>query len=879
MAIPILTTKLHAPPVRPDWVPRQRLIERLDEGLNRRLTLVSAPAGYGKTTLILSWLQGLEQRLNIIAQLAWLTLEEEENDLARFLTYFVAAWQGVEQRIGQSVLPLLDLPQLPAASHLMTLLINDLATLPYQGVMVLNDYHVIHNPEVQAAIVFFLEHLPPQLHLVVATREEPQWPLARLRVQWQVTEIRLEELRFTTGETVAFLNQTMGLNLNHDDVETLENRTEGWIAGLQMAALSLRGRQARYSGLQSMAPLVDDFGGTHQYVMDYLAAEVLRQQSTEIRAFLRQTAILDRLSAPLCDAVTGQQNSRQILSQLEQANLFLSRLDDQRQWYRYHSLLAGLLRAELAEWEQSVLHQRASGWYEANGYVPEAIKHALAAHDLTAATRLIRGYVGEVISRGGFTLLLTWLNALPEEFVRAHNDLSAYKGWVLYLRGQIAEAEKYATAATESQALDDLPVLKGMLLGFRTYLAINRDQVPQAVKFGEEALALLGNTQSFFRTTALSHLGQAQRLMGDRRAAIQTLRQAVALGQQLHHDLITMEALGYLTFLLYQQGELREALLLCEQAISQHTDREGRPLPMLGLVYIPLGLLCFETNDLERANHALTTGIALCQQMGIAYFTLAGQRILAKLHYVCGEVERAWEVLSAARHLAVQSGNQRRLRMVNTVTAELQLRQGQLVGAVYTLAELPESIGARSEQENLTIARLLLAQGQPGAANSILHELEHTARWQGRLGSLISIYVLQALTNQALQQFVTPDPLREALSLAVQLGYRRTLLNEAQALAPQLVRRRDIAPAFVDSLLDAVPALSPDTATTLAEPLSKTQLIILGLVADGLSNQEIADRVGITVGTTKWHLNQIYHILNVSSRTQAVAEAKRLSLL
>jgi LuxR family maltose regulon positive regulatory protein len=300
---------------------------------------------------------------------------------------------------------------------------------------------------------------------------------------------------------------------------------------------------------------------------------------------------------------------------------------------------------------------------------------------------------------------------------------------------------------------------------------------------------------------------------------------------------------------------------------------------MLGLVYISLGVLYFETNDLERALHCLTTGIELCQQMGTVYFTLAGQRVLAKLYYVRGEVEKAWEVLTAARHLAVLSENPRRIRMVNAVTAELQLRQGQLAAAVYTLADLPDAMEARSEQENLTMVRLWLAEAQPHMAEDLLRQFEQAAGQQGRLGSLIAIHVMQALTDQALQRFSAPDPLREALSMANQLGYQRTLLNEAQSLAPQLIRRRDAAPELVDRLLAAVPALSPKSEATMVEPLSKTQLLILGLVAAGLSNQEIADRVGITVGTTKWYLNQIYQILNVSSRTQAVAEARRLNLL
>jgi LuxR family transcriptional regulator, maltose regulon positive regulatory protein len=879
MSMPILSTKLHAPAVRPDWILRQRLIEKLDEGLNTKLTLISAPTGYGKTSLISAWLQGLEQRLNMSPYIAWLSLEEEENELSRFLSYLVAAWQESETQLGQSILPLLDLPQLPSAPHLITLLINELAHLPRKAILILNDYHVIHRPETQNALIFLVEHLPGNLHLVIASREEPRLPLARLRVQRQVTEIRQQDLRFTLEESKAFFTQTMGLNIEAEDIEKLENRTEGWIAGLQMAALSLRGAEDKGLSLHSRALLLDDFSGTHQYVMDYLAAEVLRQQSTDIRAFLRQTAILDRMNAALCDAVTGQSNSRQFLSQLEQANLFLSQLDEQRQWYRYHALFMDFLRTDLAEWEKTALHQRASAWYEANGFIPEAVKHALAAKDLLAAARLIRACVGAVLSRGGFNTLLTWLNALPDNFLRQESDLSAYKAWMLYLRGQISEAEKYAIVAIDAQNPSNSPIEQGILLGFRAYRAISRNQIPEAIKFGEEALAAFENSQSFFRTTALSHLGQALRIVGERRTAIQTLRQAVSLGEQLEHDLISMEALGYLSFILYQQGELREALQLCEAAIKRHRDSEGQPFPVLGLVYIPLGLLYFELNDLQAAHHALTTGIALCEQMGTVYFTLAGQRILAKLYFVSGESEKAWEVLTTARHLAAQSENLRRIRMVNVVTAELQLRQGQIVGAAYTLADLPASVAARSEQENLVVARLLLAQGEVAAAQAILSELEALARQQGRLGSLVAIYVLQALCNQALQQSVNPDPLREALSLAVQLGYYRSLFNEAEALAPQLLRRREIAPDFVDSLLATVPALSPDAPKTLLEPLSKTQLFILGLVADGLSNQEIADNLGITVGTTKWHLSQIYRILNVSSRTQAMVEAKRLSLL
>jgi len=890
MSTLILTTKLSIPPRRPDWVARPRLIERLDQGLNHKLTLISAPAGFGKTTLIASWLHNLSERQQLAPRVAWLSLEEDDNDPARFLTHFIAALQKIDRAAGQTARQFLETPHIPQLNHLMTLLINDLAALPQQGVLVLDDYHLINAAEMQTAIAFFLDHLPPNFHLVIVTREEPPLPLPRLRVRCEVVEIRLQDLRFTAEETALFF-RTMGLALTAETAQALEDRTEGWIAGLQMAALSLRGRTASEAG--GTGPLeIDAFGCGRRDIIDYLAAEVLQQQPAEVGTFLRQTAILDRFNASLCDAVTGRNDSQAMLCHLEKANLFLIPLDDRREWYRYHHLFADFLRAELAESEQSALHRQASRWYEAHGLASEAIKHALSARDYQAAVRLIRSNADETLRNGGFTTILNWVNALPEEVVRAHSDLSVHKGWILYLRGEIAAGEAYAALAMEHQRPDDPPIQRGMLLGFRAYLTINRGEPAQAVQLAQEALALLGDTESFYRTTALSHLGQAQRLTGDRQAAMQTLRQAIALGQQLGNHLMTLEALGYLTLLLYQQGQLREATRSCEQTVRRYMDARGHPLPMAGLVYVPLGMLYYEADDLERSYHHLTAGIALCQQMGTVYPTLVGQRTLAKLYYVRGEIEAAWETLAAARELAAKSGNQRRIRMVNAVTAELQLRQGHTAAAALTLASLPATASERSEQENLIFTRLLLAQGHTAAAHSLLQQLEKFARQQGRVGSLVTIYLLQSLAHHAVNDLADAlDCLEQAICLAAPEGYRRVFIDEGPVMAEMLRQRQFVAPAFVAGLLEALPQpVAGDQLTTVApvqsavaqpliEPLSKTQLAILRLVADGLSNREIAAKLAITEGTTKWHLNQIYGKLNVCSRTQAIAQARQLKLL
>ncbi len=887
MRTTILTTKLTVPPLRRDWVVRPRLIDRLDQSLTHKLTLVCAPVGFGKTTLITSWLHSLEERLGHTPRLAWLALEEDDDSPLRFIAYLTAALQRLDEGIGQTVVSLLEKPRTPAINEVITLLINDLAELADESVVVLDDCHVIKDENVHGAVAFLLEHLPPHAHLIVATREEPNLPLARLRVRRQVAEIRLDDLRFTRDEASAFLDQTMGLSLNARTVEVLESRTEGWIAGLQMAALSLRGRGQKPDDL---ALTIDFFGG-HGYIIDYLGAEVLRQQPDEMRAFLRQTSILDRFSAPLCDAVTEQQRSREFLGQLAQANLFLIPLDDQRRWFRYHALFADFLRSELTDAEQQVLHRRASAWFEAHGLTPEAIKHALAAGDVATAERLISRSVDETLSAGGFSTLLAWLNALPDDVVRARSDLSTYKAWIHYLRWEIAEAEEYAAAAAQTQRPDAPPVQRGTLLGFQCYLALTRGDPARAVELGREALTLLGDTRSFFRTTALSHLGQAQRLTGDRQAAIQTLRQAVTAGQLFGNHLITLEALGYLTALLYQQGQLREAILLCQEAASRYNDDRGNPLPMAGLALIPLGALYFEINDLDRAEQDLKTGIALSQQLGMVYYTLVGQRTLAKLLHARGATEAAWETLAAACHLAAQSKSDRRSRPLNAATAELQLREGQVDAAARTLAELVERPDTRSQYEHITMARLLHAQKHTNDAHRLLEQVERTAHAQGRLGTLIVVHVLQALNEQALNRHAAAlERMRQALPLAAELGYRRSFLDEGQAIAPLLVKCRHVAADFVDDLLAALPTTTRITPRgngssavaanrSLVEPLGDTQLAILRLVADGHSNQEIADKLAITLGTTKWHLNQIYGKLGVSSRTQAVAYARRVNLL
>lgn len=892
MATPVLTTKLSIPPRRSDWIIRLRLLNQMDAGLGRRLTLISAPAGSGKTTLAASWLHCLRNGNPAKAQVAWLSLDSEDNDPARFMAHFVAALQRIAPTVGRSVQAYLKSPRVLDLNHLMTLIVNDLVRYLEQEdndrrrqiVMALDDYHVIHHSGLGSAVTYFLNHLPPRFNLVIVTREKPSFPLSRMHIRREMTEIRPDDLRFNAEETLAFLKRTMGLALTVEEARNLEDHTEGWVAGLQLAALSLRGRDQ--AGEEPSWHLDVTDGGRGQ-IIDYLATEVLRQQSIEVREFLRRTSILDRFNAELCDAITGRSDGMSMLTYLDRANLFLIPLDDHGHWYRYHHLFADFLRSGLTDPEMQQLHIRASRWLEDHDLTPEAIRHSLAGQDYNAAIRLIRRGAEEACRVGAYSTILGWVNALPEKIVRTHSDLLVHKGWILYLRGEIVTGEAYAALAVANQRPDDLSLHRGMLCGFQSYLAINRDEPERAVRLAEEALELLNETESFYRTTVLSHLGQAQRLTGCRQAAIHTLRRAVALGHRLGHHLPVMEALGYLALMLYQQGELREALSSCEEAASHYLDAHGHPLPVAGLVYVPLGMLYYEIDDLDRACYHLTTGISLCQQMGTVYATLAGQRTLIKLHYARGESEAAWETLSLARELAARSENQRRIRTVTAIRAELHLRQGNTVAAGMTLASLPSTPFERTELENMVYARLLLSRGEVRESCELLGQIEEIALGQERHGSLISIYLLRALACQALQ---APDAARESIEKAVSLaapeGYRRIFIDEGSAIAGLLSNVRHVAPSFVDRILASIDSFkegdrpgSAKAGRSLVEQLTATQRAILGLVADGLSNREIAARLAITEGTTKWHLNQIYGKLSVGSRTQAIARARKLKLI
>jgi LuxR family maltose regulon positive regulatory protein len=884
MDMSLLTTKFYVPPLRPGFVSRPRLIELVQAGLARKLTLVSAPAGFGKTTLINEWISASQRPV------AWISLDQGDNDPVRFLAYLVGALQRVDETLGRSVSDFMLPSVTPASPHQagwvqtpMTVLINDLSAAGTALTLVLDDYHLISSPVVHQVLLFLLEHRPPSVHVVIGTREDPPLPLPRWRAQGQVTEIRERELRFTTGETAAFLKQTMNLPLPPQAIEALESRTEGWITGLQLAALALQeGRDEAQA--QSF---IDAVGGDNRYIMDYLISEVLQRQPEVMRDFLRQTAILEQMTGALCDALTGRQDGQAMLDQLDEANLFLIPLDHRREWYRYHRLFAEFLRTRLDREEQKTLHRRAMRWHEARGFVNRAIQHALACASISGewddAERLIRRAAEKTIHAGNILTLHAWLEALPDERVRACGELAIYRGWVLALTGDMALAEDYADAAQEHAPAADL----GKLLLLRSWVALlSRQDHATASRWAADALEMLPQDQPHWRLIALWMMAESLERTRNVAEAIALFRQAGQVGRALGNQVFAAVVDMTLAAALNNHGQRRDAVAVCQDAIRRYTDELGRTSPLAGLIFNRLGSLYYEANQLELARECHEKGLALGERLALRSYMIFSHSFAAPTLYAQGQVAAALDTLQKAHQFAIQIGFSDAAWYL-AVEADLHLRQGDLSfvrrwaeAAGLSPDDEPEYL--RIEQQ-IVYARLLLVQGQLTDAGRCLPRLERFTRERGLYRWLMTVHILQALMLARLgDRPAALEHLSQALQIAAPEGYVRAFLDEDEQLLTLLPHVRHVAPDFVDQLLACCarkPEPVPPGSQPLIEPLSARELEVLGLIADGLSNREIAQKLFIAVGTVKRHINNIYGKLDVHSRTQAVARARELQLL
>ncbi len=908
MSTPILATKLYLPPPRSKVVLRPRLIERLNEGLSAGrppgVTLVSAPAGFGKTTLISEWVSarlkdeggGMKEEDNLHpSTVAWLSLDEGDNDPSRFLTYLISAMQTIVPKIGERLLGGLQSPQPPPIETILTTLLNEITTIADNFILVLDDYHVVDSQPVDQALVFLVEHLPPQMQLVIASREDPPLPLARLRVRGQLTELRATDLRFTPAEAAEFLNRVMGLTLSAEAIAALEQRTEGWIAGLQLAALALSGTTAT-PGQGETTRFIESFTGSHHFVLDYLLEEVLQKQPETIQSFLLSTAILDRLCGPLCDAIVLDPGvpGQATLEYLEHANLFIVPLDNERQWYRYHRLFADLLRQRL---RQAILdvaahHLRASQWYDANGYMTEAFHHAIAAKDLARAADVAERAWPSMEGTFQTAAWLGWIKQLPEEVIRTRPLLGMQIGRAFSDAGEPETSERYLQDA-ERGLIDaaDLAAFKplpGTIALIRAYNAQVQGNVADTLKYAELAAQLIPEDDIYRRAQAAITLNFTHWVTGNLEAARRALEDWMTSMTRLGNHVFVVASAFAVADILIEQGRLREARQTYEQALQLAAKAGPEAEAITAHHQLGLALLQHELDNAEAFVQHWQQAADLGRQTTLVDWPYRWQVAQARVKASMGDFDVALDLLDEAQRVYVKNPVPD-LRPVAALKTQVYLRQGRLSQAQAWVCECGLSVDDEPsylhEFEYLTLARVLLAE--PGV-NALLTRLLRAAEAQNRTGSMLEILVTQALASRA--QGNTPAALatlEHALTLAEPEGYVRIFVDEGEPMRLLLERMKAEGgkmKEYIHRLLAASGArqdIHPSSfiPQPLLVPLSPRELEVLRLIAQGLSNQEIADRLFLAVSTVKGYTRTIFDKLQVQRRTEAVARARELGLL
>jgi LuxR family maltose regulon positive regulatory protein len=886
MSAPILATKLYIPPSRTNLVLRPRLIERLNKGLSarRKLTLISAPAGFGKTTLASEWVAVCERPVT------WLSLDEGDNDPSCFLAYLVAALQTITANIGAGALRMLQSPQSPPIESILTVLLNEINALPDNFVLVLDDYHVLDSRPVDHALTILLEHLPPQMHLVIATREDLHLPLARLRARGQLTELRAADLRFTPSEAADFLNQMMGLNLSEEDIAALETRTEGWIAGLQLAAISMQGHQ-------DTASFIKSFTGSHHFVLDYLVEEVLGQQSESIQTFLLCTSILDRLCGPLCDAVLGSPSAsgQKTLEYLEHANLFIVPLDAERRWYRYHHLFGDLLRQRLGKSQEfAEFHLRASQWHAAKGDLGAAFHHAITAGDFVRAAGLAEAAWQEMEESFQTAAWLGWVKNLPEEVMRARPALCVQLGWAFSLAGEpkpseihLQNAEQALAGAADKSEPKSLP---GSIALVRAYNAQVQGDLATTEKYAELALQLIPENDFYRRSQAAMALEGTHWASGNLESAVRAIRDWMESMTRLNNHVFVVASAFGVADLLVGLGRLSEARQTYQDAIQLAAQHGPEAEHITAHHHLGLAMIYRQRGEAALAAHHLNRAIELGLQNTLADWQYRWHVAQAQLKEDSGDLESALAQLDEAKRVYIQTVVPD-LRPIAALKARIYLKQGRPDKVRAWVAErglsLTDEVSYLHEFEQLTLARLEIANP---LVNALLARQLQAAEAQKRRGSALDILLVQALAHEAQGNYPQAlAALERALALAEPEGYVRIFVDEGEAmrlLIEKQSRNRDHPlSGYADKLLAAFtqPVAAPKSAiihqkSDMIEPLSERELEVLRLLRSELSGPEIAQQLIVSLNTFRTHTKNIFNKLGVNNRRAAVQRAEELDL-
>lgn len=878
----ILTTKLFIPPSRPNAIHRAQLLDRLSAGLHRKLTLISAPAGFGKTTLVSEWIASEGHPA------AWLSLDALDSDPTRFLTYLIAAVQTVAPEVGTELRAALTSPQPPAIESVLPVLINDLANVPSHLIVVLDDYHLIESSEIDNALAFLIGHLPPQIHVFVTTREDPQLPLHGLRANGQLNELRSGDLRFTTTEAAEFLNQTIGLELSPQDVAALDSRTEGWIAGLQMAGLSLQGSDNPTSFISS-------FSGSHRFVLDYLLEEVWKRQPESVHHFLRCTSILNRVCGSLCDAVVRDPSisGQHMLEYLERSNLFLGPLDNERHWYRYHHLFGEMLQQRLhhsvAESGEDIadLHLRASLWFEENHLELEAFQHAIAANDVERAERLIAGSGVPLYVRGGVTPVLNWLESLPAATLDARPRLWVEFATALGVIGRFTRVEAILQSA--ERALQNHPPSESKhvllsriadLRGLASLLAFDPAVVETIITQTRSRLEQMHNVTHPGRAAGYWKLGLAYQVQGNRVKARLAQTEAIASSEATGNNHINVLATTCLGNMQELDGQLHLAATTYQRVLQMVGQPPG---PVACEAHVGLARIHCEWNELDLAEEHGKRSVHLARQLEIASF-VSSEVFLAQLSLARSDISSATSILDRTERDVHELNFPFRLPQIAAAQASTLLRSGAIEAAeqLAGLYDLP-----------LVQARVHLDRAEPARALATLDSRRQHPESEDSALEQLKVLILKAIAHQATgDQQSAMHHLSEALALGEVEGFVRVFIDEGLPMKALLsvANKAGIRPGYTRKLLDAytngvhVPGSYLEmqqigTSPSLIEPLSRREVEILQLVAEGLSNKEISERLFLSLATVKGHNLVIFRKLQVQRRTEAVARARDLGLI
>lgn len=905
MSSPLLRSKLFIPLPPVDLVHRPRLTQIINEGLTRKLTLISAPAGFGKTTLLSEWIPNSRRAVT------WLSLEEADNDPVRFWTYCMAALQMLQENLAQDAKVFLysdeQRKNLGRLEHFLTLLINEVIQFSEDFVLVLDDYHQIKNHIILEGFIFLLDHLPPNMHIIITCRADPLLPLARLRARGQMVELRAEDLRFTYDEVAEFFNRMMKLNISAEQIGALEIRTEGWIAGLQLAAISMQKRPDTTSFISS-------FTGSHRFILDYLVNEVLACQPEEVQTFLLDTSLLERFTSSLCDAVTGRNDSRRMLQQLEQSNLFIVPLDHERRWYRYHHLFADLLRGRLQEQKPDQVygfHQRACDWFEEEGLLPEAVKHAFAMKEYSRAAQLIEQAAEMQRQAGEIATLTDWLNAIPDSVRQHQPGLSLVYARALVDLAQHAAVETLISEAESVLQSDGLPdetrmsSLQGQIYALRAYLAMVRFEFDSTIELSRRAQTHFHENEKGWRSFVALNLAGAYRFTNYSSAACQTYLEAAELSLEAGDNVNALTALSMRGEVLQAQGYLHQSAQQFDQVLQLAGSLAVPNAPVTGYALIGLGRTRYEWNDLRASIQYVQDGIETGKKAELLDVLLRGYLVLARIRQVQGDFGGALEAVEQAETVARKIGTVMIKDWVNAQRTQIWLAHGEIKAAIGWAASIKGEIPDRIYPSiAITLAKVRILEDRPDEALKILEHAFQSAHAVNRLGNAIQILAVTAIVHRARgHPSLANSTLLEALTLAEPEGYIRTFLDEGEPIRMmisdlrfQLEKPKRTVPInnqktlkdYVHKLL-AEFTLSPapypgksimhDQTPTILEPLSERELEVLRLMVAGLSNREIAELDVVSINTVKTQVKNIFGKLGVHRREEAIAAAHELHML